>query len=446
MTVAAETPINTYTANGSTSVFAFTFRIENESELKIYIGDVEQTSGFTVSGVGINGGGSVTFTTNPSNGAILLFLREMTSTRTIDYQNSGDFKADTVNEDLDRVWLKIQEIERELNYRVFQFKETELRNPTINTLPPPNTGQVLAWQADGSLANSALQNLVTDITITGPIDARDSLSALLSDPPDSNVAFIHSYYDGWAATTKGPTGSHFRHKTGSTNTSPSAGTAVSASSIGGGDGTGSTTGQSAQIALCWDANGDEWKLSKQDEYSAYIFGAVWDNSTDDYQAIQDAINFAENEGYGTIVLPVGEGFCGTSLTASTPIRVKGQGLVAGATRQGTSIRTNITSGILLEFQNSTGSFDNGLQLEDFILVGPASGSAQGLKVSGGVWTNTSIKNITVRQMGGAGIVIDDCLTANFEKCRAQANGSHGFTITGSNGLRLIGCMSESNGG
>jgi len=195
MTVAAETPINTYTANGSTTVFAYTFRIEDASEIKIYHDEVEQTSGFSVSGVGSNGGGSITYTTAPSSGTVVLFLRAMPSTRTIDYQNSGDFRADTVNEDIDRVWLKLQEIERELNYRTLQFLETESRTTSLNRLPSPSANQALVWQADGSIGNSSLDIVVNT---SGTVQSVATYALLRSLSPDdlANNQVLYLTTDG----------------------------------------------------------------------------------------------------------------------------------------------------------------------------------------------------------------------------------------------------------
>jgi hypothetical protein len=165
-------------------------------------------------------------------------------------------------------------------------------------------------------------------------------------------------------------------------------------------------------------------------------------------ALQAAIDYAESLNYGSIYAPtrVGGYNLGTAVTISTPIRIYGDGFIPAATSYGTVFNTTLTTGTVIELVNAGGSYDTGLILEDFLIKGPASGTATGLKVSGGVWNNTRIHNITVREMGGIGLHIDDCLTASVTECRAQANGSHGFYIQGSNGLRLTGCMSESNSG
>lgn len=178
--------------------------------------------------------------------------------------------------------------------------------------------------------------------------------------------------------------------------------------------------------------------------SAKQFGAVGDGITDDTAALQAAINAAAS-GSKKLYLPAGTYKTTSGLSFGAPIRIFGDGADV-ASETGTVIKPTQSSGIALAFTNAAGSFDNGLILEDFAIIGTGSGTAVGLEVNGAVWTNSRIRNITVRSMGGRAVVINDCLTANFEHVRAQGCGSDGFHISGSNGIRLYGCMSESNAG
>ena len=59
MTVPVQIPFNQYIANGATTEFPFTFLATNETHLKVFLGDTQQTTGFTVTGVGDDAGGSV---------------------------------------------------------------------------------------------------------------------------------------------------------------------------------------------------------------------------------------------------------------------------------------------------------------------------------------------------------------------------------------------------
>ena len=304
MTVAAETGITTHTANGSTTVFPYDFRIDDASEFTQYQNGSIVTTGFSLSGIGSNGGGNVTFTTAPASGTVIVFLRTMPTTRTADYTNGGDFRAETVDAENDRVWLKLQEIEREIDYRTLQFAQSQNRTTGINILPIPATNQVLRWDVDGSLTNDLLENLVTDVEIASTIDRYDSLAALITASPTTSAAYLTSYYSGWAASLAGPKGGHFRHKTGATNAAPTVGSPVSVSTVGTG----------TQAGYCWDATGAEWVISKHKEYSYRQFGAYGNGVTDDTTSQADIFTFVNARG-GKVVGEEGDIYVTTALPA-----------------------------------------------------------------------------------------------------------------------------------
>ncbi|CAJ0800864.1 hypothetical protein LMG18090_04057 [Ralstonia mannitolilytica] len=112
MTVPVQDPTARAVGNGVTTVFPFGFYLLDAGDLVVSISDVQQTSGFTVSGVGNQQGGSVTFTTPPANGAVVLLERVIAPSRLNDYQQLGDFFASVVNQDFDRLWMAMQSIER----------------------------------------------------------------------------------------------------------------------------------------------------------------------------------------------------------------------------------------------------------------------------------------------------------------------------------------------
>ncbi len=67
MTISTTTNRIVYTGNGSTKIFAYTFKIFKDSELEVQVDGVIQTitTHYTVSGAGDAGGGNVTFVTAP---------------------------------------------------------------------------------------------------------------------------------------------------------------------------------------------------------------------------------------------------------------------------------------------------------------------------------------------------------------------------------------------
>jgi len=115
MSVAVQTPYNSYTGNGSTTVFPYTFTITKNTDLKVYKAGVLQTTGYTVSGVGVSGGGNVTFTPAPANTVLVELKRQLPLNRSIDYLTAGSLEADTLDADIDRSVLLIQDLDYKVN-------------------------------------------------------------------------------------------------------------------------------------------------------------------------------------------------------------------------------------------------------------------------------------------------------------------------------------------
>lgn len=115
MSVSQETPVASSVANGVTTVFPYAFTVLQADDLQV-VGEaagvpIAYTLGvhYTLAGIG-TGAGSVTFLAPPANGTILTFFRDTELKRTTDYQSNGDLLARTVNADVDRLWLAMQEL------------------------------------------------------------------------------------------------------------------------------------------------------------------------------------------------------------------------------------------------------------------------------------------------------------------------------------------------
>jgi hypothetical protein len=83
MTVSSATNRVSYNGNGSTTVFAYTFKIFDEDDLTVIIRAANGTettktitTHYTVSGVGNSGGGNVTMLTAPASGETLVIIRD----------------------------------------------------------------------------------------------------------------------------------------------------------------------------------------------------------------------------------------------------------------------------------------------------------------------------------------------------------------------------------
>lgn len=150
MTVPVQIPVTSSVANGVTTVFPFTFKITNEADLTVTVDDVVVTTGFTVTGIGNDDGGDVTFDTAPANGLkVIRFLNPVLS-RVVDYQQFGDWLADIVNGDFDRIWLTLQYLSQ-LGVRTIQLPVDTTTTQIINEDAVDRADKVIGFDGDGNV-------------------------------------------------------------------------------------------------------------------------------------------------------------------------------------------------------------------------------------------------------------------------------------------------------
>ena len=110
MALSNTSPTISYTADGTSTSYAYPFRILDSDDIAVYLDDVAQGSGFTVSGVDAASGGNVVFTSAPASGTVVLLQRAVETNRTIDYTDGGMMKADTFDLDMDRTVMMVQDL------------------------------------------------------------------------------------------------------------------------------------------------------------------------------------------------------------------------------------------------------------------------------------------------------------------------------------------------
>lgn len=114
MTVETTASTITYTGNGATTVFPYTFQIPETSDLYVYVsGNLISPTLYSVTGIGDVNGGNVTY---PLTGSPLSATQTITITRTLpftqtlDLTNQDGFYPETVEDGLDRLEMQIQQI------------------------------------------------------------------------------------------------------------------------------------------------------------------------------------------------------------------------------------------------------------------------------------------------------------------------------------------------
>lgn len=149
------TPRVQYTANGSQTVFTFPFPIFQDADLAVYIDDAVQTvsADFTVLGAGDSAGGTVTFLTAPSDGATVTVLRSIAIERTTDFQDSGEFRAKVINDELDTIVASTQELRDGLS-RTLRLSGTDVAATLVLPDKSARSSKVLAFDAGGNVTVS----------------------------------------------------------------------------------------------------------------------------------------------------------------------------------------------------------------------------------------------------------------------------------------------------
>ncbi len=160
MTVSSTTTRNSYTGDGSTTVFAYTFKIFDDDDITVILRTTAtgtetvqtKTTHYSVSGVGSAGGGNITFVTAPTAAQTVVLLRQTAQTQTTDYTPNDPFPAASHEDALDKMTLIIQDQQDELD-RAIKLSRTNTMTSTEFTVGASDrASKVLAFDTSGELS------------------------------------------------------------------------------------------------------------------------------------------------------------------------------------------------------------------------------------------------------------------------------------------------------
>jgi hypothetical protein len=167
MTISSTTVRNSYSGNGSTTVFAYTFKILDDDEIQVIIRSSTgtettktKTTHYTVSGVGSSGGGNITFLTAPGSTETVVLKRNTTKTQETDYVANDPFPANSHEEALDRVTMIAQEIQEELGRSIKLSKTNTMTSTEFTVGAADRANKILAFDSNGEI--SVTQELGTN--------------------------------------------------------------------------------------------------------------------------------------------------------------------------------------------------------------------------------------------------------------------------------------------
>jgi hypothetical protein len=160
MTVSSTTVKNSYSGNGSTTEFAYTFKILVNSDLQVIIRSSTGTettktitTHYTVAGAGDASGGSITFTSGniPASGETVVVRRNVPQTQAIDYIANDPFPAETHEEGLDRAAMVAQQLSEEADRSIKLSRTNTMNSTEFSVGATDRASKVLGFDANGEL-------------------------------------------------------------------------------------------------------------------------------------------------------------------------------------------------------------------------------------------------------------------------------------------------------
>jgi len=181
------------TGNGSTTSFAFSFRINNTSDVKVYVDSTLKTesSHYSVqdgsggAGLAANGTGAVVFGSAPANNAIVTILSDVPLSRAGVYTSGGTITAAALETDFDSLTMALGDRE-ERDARSLMAPVNDTTSVDM-TLPAKATraGKVLGFNA--STGNPEAGPSITDVQTLSAVTASIALLGTSDAVSDMNT-------------------------------------------------------------------------------------------------------------------------------------------------------------------------------------------------------------------------------------------------------------------
>lgn len=193
MTVSSTTVKNSYSGNGSTTQFAYTFKIFADTDLQVIIRSSTGTettktltTHYTVSGAGDASGGNVTFTSGntPATGETVVIRRGVPQTQAIDYIANDPFPAESHEEGLDRATMTIQQMQEEVTRSIKLSKTNTMTSTEFAVGATDRANKILAFDGNGEISvTQELGTFVGNWSASTDYNARD----IVKDTSTNNI-------------------------------------------------------------------------------------------------------------------------------------------------------------------------------------------------------------------------------------------------------------------
>ena len=176
MTVSSTTNKALHTGDGSTVSFSYTYRADNDSDITVYLDEVLQASGWSVTREPDNIGGTVTFDTAPVVDVIITILRELVLDQNTDYTPYDAFPADAHENALDKLTMISQQQQEEIDRNTQAIGSGD----DVDTQSPPyDAGKGWMWSESGDKRIINSDDNINGITAAAQQSADDAANSAI---------------------------------------------------------------------------------------------------------------------------------------------------------------------------------------------------------------------------------------------------------------------------
>ncbi|BAQ85845.1 putative tail fiber protein [uncultured Mediterranean phage uvMED] len=196
MTVSSSTIKNSYSGDGSTTVFAYAFKIFAAADLTVIIRSSTGTetvktltTHYTISNIGVDGGGNVTFGSAPASGETVVIIRNTANTQTLDLVENDPFLSGSFEESLDKITHQLIEQQEEIDRSIKVSRTNSITSSEFTTNASDRASKVLGFDSSGELS------VTTELgTYKGNWAASTSyvIRDLVKDTSTGNIFFVNT--------------------------------------------------------------------------------------------------------------------------------------------------------------------------------------------------------------------------------------------------------------
>jgi len=163
MTISSTTVRNSYSGDGTTDTFNYTFKIFADTDLQVIIRSSTATetvktltTHYTVTGAGNANGGTVVFTSGniPSATETVVLRRAVPQTQAIDYIANDPFPAESHEEGLDRAMMTLQQVQEEVDRSIKISRTNTMTSTEFTVGASDRAGKFLSFDSNGELVVS----------------------------------------------------------------------------------------------------------------------------------------------------------------------------------------------------------------------------------------------------------------------------------------------------